>query len=206
MRSTKTLIQNEGIEQTVQLGTIAVPELLKLFKAPRTNHAQVMFALSQIADKQAASAFTKGLSHHNEWVRSYAAQGLSRINDPKAMSACLQTINDGADELHLDTTPSVITLAEMGLSVVTPLLALMMDNNKITRLHAQRSLELFINRRHGFSLGQGFPSQKDEAAARAEWQANGNYDYSANEATREAAIVKWQQWLNAVTESSKESP
>lgn len=206
LRSADTSTQNKGIEKTIQLGSTAVPELIKLLNTATTNHSQAMFALSQIADKQAASAFTKGLSHHNEWVRTFAAQGLARINHPEAFSACLQTLNDGSDELHLDMTPSVTALAAMGLIAVPALLDRMMDKDEISRLHAQRSLELFINQRHGFSAGQGFPSKTDEAAARAEWQAHGNYDYNADEATREAAIAKWQQWLDVVTESSRETP
>jgi HEAT repeat protein len=200
--STNVATQNRGVKQLIQLGTLAVPDLLTLYKDKKrqVNHTQVMFVLSQIADEGATDIFIAGLNHSDERVRAYAAQGLVRTRHPDAMRACLQTLNDSADELHLDITPSVIALAGMGQKAVPALLNLMSDSDEMTRLRAQRALELFINLRHGFSIGRGFPSAEAEEAAHGEWVAHGDYDYCADEASRTAAITKWQQWLESVKE------
>jgi HEAT repeat protein len=202
LTSADVTTQNRGVEQLIQLGALAVPELLTLYKdkARDVNHAQVMFVLSQIADERATEVFMAGLNHNDERVRAYAAQGLVRTHHPDALHACLQTLNDSVDELHLDMTPSVIALAGMGEKAVPALLNLMMESDEMTRLHAQRALELFINLRHGFSIGRGFPSAEAEEAAHGEWVAHGDYDYCADEASRTAAITKWQQWLESVKE------
>ncbi len=200
LRSDDVLTQNRAVEQFIQLGSTALPELLRLFKEPKINQPQAMYALSQIADKQATDAFRKGLNHDNEYVRAYAAQGLVNINCPEAIDACLQTINDGAYEAHLDISPAVIALADMGLVAVPSLLKLLIHDDEMTRLHSQRALEILINKRHGFIPGQGFISHEDENKARAEWLANGDYDYSADSASRIAAIARWQQWLDSVEE------
>ena len=112
----------------------------------------------------------------------------------------IKTLSVAADELHLDITPAVTALSDMGIIAVPALLELLTNDAEMTRLHAQRALELFINKRHGFIPGQGFPSPKDEQAARNEWQGNGNYDYNADEQSRAASIAKWQQWLDSVEE------
>lgn len=204
LRSDDVLTQNSAVEQLIQIDAAAVPDLLDALQQPETNHAQAMYALAQIGDSQATEAFKEGLSHHNEQVRAYAALGLAHINHPDALNACLQTINDGADELHLDITPTGSALSDMGLAAVPSLLNLLNDDNEMPRLHAQRALELLINKRYGFILGQGFPSQQAEAAARSEWLANGNYDYAAEEDSRTTAIAKWHQWLDANLDVSEE--
>lgn len=200
LRTGDALTQNEAVKQLIQLGTAAVTELLNEIKKPEANHQQVMYALSQIADSKATEAFKGGLNHIDQYVRAYAAQGLTHINHPSAMNACLNTINDAASEAHLDITPSVSALADMKLQVVPELLKLMMHHDEMTRLHAQRVLEQLLNKSHGFIHGRGFASQEDGDKAQAEWQDNGNYDYAADEATRAAAIAKWQQWLESVEE------
>ena len=109
-------------------------------------------------------------------------------------------INADADKLHLDITPAVNSLANMGLKAVPSLLKLLMSDDEMTRLHAQRALELIINKRHGFIPGQGFPSAEAETAFRTEWQRNGSYDYCADSASRTAAIARWRQWLDSAEE------
>ena len=192
--------QNNAVEQLIRLGKAAVPELLNTLRKPKTNHAQVMYALSTIGDSHASKAFKDGLSDPDEQTRAYAAVGLARINDPDALSACVKTIDDGADMLHLDVTPAAAALADMGLEAVPPLLNLMSAEDAMTRLHAQRALELLIDKRHGFNPGRGFPSPEAQRAARDEWQVNGNYDYHLDEKSRNTAITKWRQWLGSAGE------
>jgi HEAT repeat protein len=195
LNSEDVLTQNEGIEKAIWIGKASVPPLLALLEKGGGNRAQVMYALSQIGDARAASVFTGCLHDKDERVRAYSAQGLARIGDPQAQAAILQTLNDAADQLHADITPSVLTLGGMGLKAVPSLLDLLMADDEMTRLHAQRALELILARRHGAAPDSGFPSPKAEDDMRSEWSANGNYDYSAPASAREASVEKWRQWL-----------
>jgi HEAT repeat protein len=194
-RSADVLTQNEGVAAAVQMGPAAVPGLLALLEEPEVSHAQVMYALAKISDRRAQQAFIAGLHDNDEHVRAYAAHGLVRIGHPDAMDACLQTLNDAADELHLDRTPAVEALGAMGLKAVPSLLNLFMDEDRNTRMHAQRALEAIIAQRHGFRPGHGFPHSRAEEAMGAEWRANGDYQFDANQEVRLQAIAKWQSWL-----------
>lgn len=195
LNSEDALTQNDGVERAIRIGSPAVPELLQVLGKAVGNRAQVMYALSQIGDTRAASAFLAGLRDEDERVRAYAAQGLTRIGNPTAMAASIQTLNDAADELHLDMTPAVRSLGEMGLKAVPPLLDLLMNVDEMTRLHAQRALEMILSRRHGFIPAQGYSSSKAEEAMRSEWRDHGDYDYSADANARSASVAKWREWL-----------
>jgi HEAT repeat protein len=196
LRSEDELVRNEGVAASIRIGAPAVPELLPLLdeRAGRIREL-VMYTLSQIALPSTAPAFQQGLQDENERVRAYAAAGLAQINHSDALNASLQTLNDAPDLLHADMTPAVLTLGQMGLKAVPPLLNLLMADDEITRLRAQRALETIVNRGHGFEFGRGFPSPEKEAQARAEWKSNGDYHYSADAATRAAAVEKWRDWL-----------
>jgi len=196
LRSDDVLTQNEGVQELIGIGRPAVSELITVLDDQSAGtRAQAMYALSQIGAPETAEAFKKGLSDEDERVRAYAAAGLSRINDPDALAAAIQTINDAPDEMHLDLTPSVFALAGMGLSAVTPLLDLLIADDENTRLHAQRALEMIVARRHGFEAGKGFPTEAARDDTEAEWQANGNYNYAAPAAERLASVEKWREWL-----------
>lgn len=196
LRSDDVLTQNEGVKELIGIGRPALSELVTVLDDESAGtRAQAMYALSEIAVPESADAFKKGLNDEDERVRAYSAAGLSHINDPDALAAAIQTINDAPDEAHLDLTPSVFALAGMGLNAVTPLLDLLTDDDENTRLHAQRALEIIVARRHGFEAGKGFPTEAARGDTEAEWQANGNYNYAASAAERLASIEKWREWL-----------
>jgi len=196
LRSGDVLTQNDGVQELIAIGRPALSELVTVLDdQSAATRAQAMYALSEIGAPESADAFKKGLSDEDERVRAYAAAGLARINDPDALAATIQTINDAPVLTHLDLTPSVYALAEMGLSAVTPLLDLLIDDDENTRLHAQRALEMIIARRHGFEAGKGFPTEAARQDTEAEWQANGNYNYAAPAAERLASVEKWREWL-----------
>jgi HEAT repeat protein len=196
LRSDDVLVQNEGVAALIGIGAAAVSSLLPLLdEKPAGLRAQVMYALARIAEPETAEAFQRGLKDSDERVRAYAADGLARIGHTDAMAASLQTLNDAPNEAHMDMTPAVYSLGKMGLKAVPELLDLLMSEDESTRLHAQRALEMILNGRHGFQFGQGFPTPEADNQARAEWQANGNYDYAADAASRAASVEKWRSWL-----------
>jgi hypothetical protein len=126
-----------------------------------------------------------------------------RLNHPKAIEACVQTLNDAPDILHSDITPSVSSLAEVGISAVPAILDLLTHDDQTTRLHAQRALEMIVSRHHGFRPGQGFPDSASEERARTDWQINGSYDYAADAADRTSSVAKWRTWLADQTKKGR---
>jgi HEAT repeat protein len=189
------------VSEAVSLGSAAVPELIKLLGLPDGDtRAQAMFALSEIADARARTAFWRGLHDADERVRSYAARGLGRLGDPDAVTAFVQTLGDAPDPLHADMTSSVDGLGRLGLTAVPSIIDLLMDPDKLIRLRAQRALELIMSRRHGFRDGEGFPSPAAEEEMRKEWRANGDYRYDAASQKRATAVAKWRGWAAQVTE------
>ena len=197
LRSADVLTQNEGVAAAIEIGAAAVPRLLALLKESGVNRAQVMYALAQIGDRRAESAFAEGLGDDDERVRAYAAQGLARMGHPRALTACLQTLNDAADQLHLDWTPSVEALSEMGLRAAPALLGLLTTEDEMTRLHCQRALQGVLARRYGFRPGHGYPTPEAAEQACAAWRDFGNYDYAADAATRAGAAARLREWFEA---------
>lgn len=201
LRSDDVLTQNQGVATAIQIGAEAVPGLLSLLDESGVGRAQVMYALAQIGDTRAQQAFTAGLHDSDERVRAYAAQGLVAIGHSDAMAACLQTLNDSPDRLHLDRTPAVGALGAMGLKAVPSLLDLLMAEDRDTRMHTQRALELITARRHGSRPGQGFPNPQAEEAMRDEWRVNGDYQFDASRKLRAQAVAKWRRWLRTAKEA-----
>jgi HEAT repeat protein len=203
LRSDDVLTQNEGVAATIQIGATAVPGLLALLTEGGVNRGQVMYALAEIGDARAQEAFLAGVEDDDERARAYAAKGLARIGHPDAIAALLRTLNDAADELHLDRTPSVEALGESGPKTMPLLVDLLMDENEMTRLHSQRALELIVSGRYGFRPGRGFPSSEAAEKMRTQWQNNGDYDYAANAQRRMKAVAKWRRWLADAKEGLK---
>jgi len=116
--------------------------------------------------------------------------------DANDLEALLAAIDDDPDPLHLDMTPAVRALGELGGRAVPPLLELLLSDSEETRLHAQRALELVVYRRHGFAPGQGFPTAAEEQAAREQLVSAG-YDHTGEPAAREAAVARLRASLEA---------
>jgi HEAT repeat protein len=146
-----------------------------------------------------AQALRKALDDPDEQVRSEAAVALAELGEPEALDALIRTIDDAPDPLHLDMTPSVRALGAYGRDAFPPLLDLLDAPEELTRLHAQRALELAVYRRHGFVAGQGFPTAEAEEAARDELSAGG-YDYEAEPSSRRAAIQQLRARLGVAAD------
>jgi HEAT repeat protein len=190
------LVQNEGVASLIRIGASSVPTLLPLLKEESPDRrAQVMYALSQIAEPATLAAFENGLLDSDERVRAYAAVGLARIGDPNAPAALARTLNDAPDQLHWDMTPAVYSLGQMGLRALPELLDLLMDDDELTRLRAQRALERINDQLHESQPGHESSGGKPEDPATVRWRTNGNYDYAADVASRAAAVEKWREWI-----------
>jgi HEAT repeat protein len=192
-------VRADAIERLVELSANAAEALIPLARdAADDVRAAAMDALARIAVAAAVPAFREGLRDRDERVRSHAARGLTRLGHEDALQACLSTIDDNPDPLHLDSTPSAHALGDMGLKAVAPLLDLMGSADRDTRMHAQRALELLIARRFGFQPGRGFLDSNAQKAVHRLWQANDDYDFAASAERRDAAIDHWRRWLSDI--------
>lgn len=136
------------------------------------------------------SALLAKLGDPDERVRVEAAQALHARKYPSAIAACVRTINDGADELHLDRTPAVTCLIEIGMPALTPLLDVLLAPDQMTRLRAQRAIE-------GISLAQPEFQAPTRAARDANWRAwwqTIGYAYDAGEEQRQDAVSRLRTW------------
>jgi HEAT repeat protein len=85
-----------------------------------------MEGLGAIADPDTADTARAGLDDPDGQVRSLAAVALARMDDPAALDALADTLNDWPDLLHADMSRSAYELPRLGLRALTvaiPLLA-----------------------------------------------------------------------------------
>ena len=109
------------------------------------------------------------------------------------IDALVRALDDDPDPLHLDMTPAVQALGEIGIDAVPALAAPLESPSADTRLRAQRALEAIVLRRHGFAPGRGFPDERSEQDARDELARIG-YDHEAEPSERAAAIERLRDW------------
>jgi predicted RNase H-like nuclease len=109
----------------------------------------------------------------------------------------IDTIDENPDSLHLDVTPSVLKLVQLGLPAAQAVLDLLDAPELPTRRRARRVLEGVVGKRFGWLSGQGFPDSDKEAEFRRLLKANGNYEADLPPRERKKSIEKWQRWLAA---------
>jgi HEAT repeat protein len=118
-------------------------------------------------------------------VRAQAALRLAELDDPYALDALIRTLDDGAGPNHVDITPAVTALGDMGERALPALIEPLGADDELTRLHAQRALEAAIQSRHG---GAEDPT-RDELT-------DIGYDYDAEPEARAAAIDRLRRTVS----------
>jgi hypothetical protein len=119
--------------------------------------------------------------------------------DREQVARLVLTLDDDADILHNDYTPSVHRLVALGLPGAAAIVDKLTSPSYLTRLHASRVIEGALARCYGWVSGRGFPNGHGESDWRRVWQANGNYSAEDNVAPekRVAAAAKWRVWIQA---------
>lgn len=141
--------------------------------------------------QQEAARYLVDLDNPDEYMRSQAALALQRMGHPRAMEACLRTLNDGEDMLHLDYTPAVRCLTEIGQPALDPLLPYLLRDDEITRLRAQRAVE-------GITIRLFQVNNENQAEVEARWRKwwkEMGYSYDADPETRQAGVAKIRAWI-----------
>jgi len=125
-------------------------------------------------------------------VRARAATALHRAGHPRALEACLRTLDDAPDPLHADHTPSVQCLIESGARALPPLLELLDSERADTRMHAERAVMGITRRLAGFD-GRAWPEGAMERWMA--WWSGIGYDSDAGPAARAGAIDRLREAL-----------
>lgn len=145
-------------------------------------------------DASEADVHLRALDDPDEAVRARAAAALHAMEHPGALAACLRTIDDAADPLHADRTPSVQCLIELGPPALPALLDLLGAGDRMTRLHAQRAVEGITRRMHGFD-GRAWTGGTAEAWIA--WWTSIGYENDADDAARAAGVQRLRAWAAA---------
>jgi hypothetical protein len=111
------------------------------------------------------------------------------------IDSLIASINDDPDKLHSDYTPAAHRLIELGEPALAPALDLMLSDDRITRMRAQRVIEGVTMRLHGFQFGQGWKDNNDELEWRRLWQSLGDLDFDAPVESRTESVELWRRWL-----------
>ena len=99
-----------------------------------------------------------------------------------------------ADHLHVDSTPAVTALAELGVAGGCAALGALASPDAQPRLHAERVVEGVLARRHDFRPGRGYPDQYAEEYVATTLRVIDYHHDGAPEA-RTRGIARWQLWL-----------
>ena len=108
------------------------------------------------------------------------------------MQSCLKTINDSADEAHLDDTPSVQCLIEIGEPALLPLTELLMANDEMTRLRAMRATEMIT-----YNMWMEAFNQDEELALDdwINWWKEIGYSEEGDSGSRNESVLKLKGWI-----------
>src|SRR5262245_3516865 len=123
--------------------------------------------------------------------------------DRARINVWLADFDEKPDPLHVDITPSVLALIDLGLPGIEAVLDRLNAPAGLTRKRAQRVLDGALARHLGWVSSVGFPTPESAERAQAITKANG-YDADADEPSRLAAIARWREWLSAERTRQKE--
>lgn len=153
----------------------------------------LMEDVSMKSSEQEAARYLADLDNPDENVRSEAALALQRMGHPRALEACLRTLNDAEDMLHLDYTPSVRCLIEIGQPALEPLLTYLLREDEITRLRAQRAVEGIT-----IKLFKVNDENSTEVETRwRKWWKEMGYAYDADPEGRQASVTRLRNWTQS---------
>lgn len=143
-----------------------------------------------------ADRYLGQLADPDEQVRARAAIALHRMNHPRALEACLRTLDDAPDSLHADRTPAVACLIEIGRPALAPLVDRLEAPDEQTRIHARRAVEGITRREFGFDGSTWSDTDRDRWLT---WWASIGYDHAGSTANRAAAVARLRAWMRSIT-------
>jgi HEAT repeat protein len=126
-------------------------------------------------------ALTNADSHPE--VRARAATALYILNDPRALNALVNTLNDYPDILHNPYTASMYPLMRGGREVLPLVIPLLKSPDALTRERAFLIVQAVVTK---------LPEGTDWNQL---WRSLGSYDPKSSETEWANAAQQWEKWL-----------
>ena len=114
---------------------------------------------------------------------------------PDEIGELINRINESPDKLHGDYTPASQQLIAIGERALGAVLPLMLNDDSVTRLRAQRVLEGITMKAHGFTAGRGWATLTGEDEFREFWRGLGGLNWQSPPDAREKSVALWTRWL-----------
>ncbi len=184
LRSPDDEERDTALAQLIQMGAPAIAALRAELAHPDSDvRPSVMEALASIADSSCADDFHVALEDDDERVRAWAAAGLARIRDPRAIAALIRTFDDQAIDLHGPHTLASSALVEQGPAALPQVMSLLLSPNVFTRERAYWVIANIVTRMDAYK------DSWHELSLQL-----GSYDPDGPAETREKAARKWAEW------------
>lgn len=166
-------------------GTAATPLLLAALPQARgARRAAIAQLLAEGADPRAREALHGLVADPEPEVRGRGAEGLARLQDPRAPAALLLALNDLPDLLHWPFTPAVHALVALGRPMLPALAPLLAAPEPGTRARAFEVVRQVV-------LAEG-----GDEAWRGLLDTLGRFDPDTPPSAAAAPTVQaWQRWL-----------
>lgn len=195
LRHTDFNVRARALASIVQSGRAATSGLLAaLPDADVALKAQLVQALSEIADPAAADTLAGLLGNSDPCVRAFGAVGLARIRDGRGLAALVQTIDDFPDILRDPYTLSTYELISQGPPALAAVVPLLDAPSVSTRQHA------FVVLHDILAAQPGLPAWPTL------WQQLGSYAPDAPAPERSKAAGLWMEWLAGQPFAAPSSP
>jgi len=117
-----------------------------------------------------------------------------------SISSLAHHINEDADLLHAEYTPSVRELIRRGHCAIPYMLDLMINKDQETRLRAQTVIEGITLRDHGWIPGEGWPGPDMEKGYNSFWRSLGNLQFDSDPSARLRSVAMWRRWYANLSE------
>jgi HEAT repeat protein len=189
--------RNAAREVLVKRGARAAAALLARLEQPTqpAHRKAILRTLLAVRYPPSIDLFRRLLSDADAEVRAIGARGLFLLGAEDAFQALVSTLHDDPNPLHIELTPAVESLIELGLIGLPALLPLLNDAEPLTRQRAQHVLATVTYRLLENELQPRPLTNVARSAWETLWQQNGNYQWDGPADQRAASIKRWQAWL-----------
>jgi HEAT repeat protein len=184
-------------EALVKRGERAAAALLSRLGQPaHPAHRKAMLrTLLALHYLPSVDLFRSALRDADEEVRAIGARGLFLLGTEDALQALVSTLHDDPNPLHIELTPAVESLIELGLAGLSALWPLLNDADPLARQRAQHVLATVTYRLLENQLQPRPLTNVARTAWESLWQQNGNYRWDGPPDQRATSITRWQAWL-----------
>jgi hypothetical protein len=120
--------------------------------------------------------------------------GISEDQETVKVTELIRRIDENPDRLHIESTPAVHELIDIGPAAIEPVLGLMLDDLEVRRQRGQRVLQEILVRMYGYEPGIQWANTPNQRKYLAKWESLG-LEYDTELSARRKGVEKWKHWL-----------